>query len=74
MRNFKVTVNQALEVEKYPLPKMEDIFVNLRQAYLQFECEDASKEILTIYTHKGLFTLTRMIYGIGSEPAIWHEL
>ncbi|XP_052244615.1 uncharacterized protein K02A2.6-like [Dreissena polymorpha] len=82
--DFKVTVNQALKVDKYPLPRIEDIFANLshgqkyskldlRQAYLQLEVDDASKELLTINTHQGLYRYNRCVYGISSLPAIWQR-
>ncbi len=46
--DYKVTVNQALTVDQYPLPKPEELFatlgnghkftkLDLRQAYLQME-------------------------------------
>ena len=46
--DFKVTLNPVLEVDKYPLPRIEDIFaslsegkmfskVDLKDAYLQIE-------------------------------------
>ncbi|XP_052814164.1 uncharacterized protein LOC128241260 [Mya arenaria] len=77
---FKVTVNQALKVDKYPLPRVDDIFANLsqgqkftkldsRQAYLHFEVDD-SKEVLTINT---LYRYNRSLYGIASFPAIWQR-
>ena len=48
--DYKVTVNQALEPDKYPLPKPEDLFtvltggdkfskLDLREAYMQMELE-----------------------------------
>ena len=82
--DFKVTVNQAIKVHKYPLPWIEDIFaklsngkmfskLDLRQAYLQLECEDRLKELLTINTHRGLYCYNRLLYGISSAPAIWQR-
>ncbi|XP_060581109.1 uncharacterized protein K02A2.6-like [Ruditapes philippinarum] len=82
--DFKVTVNQAINVDKYPLPRIEDIFANLangkkyskldlRQAYLQLECDDKTKEMLTINTHKGLYSYNRLTYGVSSAPAIWQR-
>ncbi|XP_052223951.1 uncharacterized protein K02A2.6-like [Dreissena polymorpha] len=82
--DFKVTVNQSIKVDRYPLPRIEDIFANLsngrkyskldiRQAYLQLECEDETKELLTINTHRGLYRFNRMLYGVSSAPAIWQR-
>ncbi|XP_052259085.1 uncharacterized protein K02A2.6-like [Dreissena polymorpha] len=82
--DFKVTVNQSIKVDIYPLPRIEDIFANLsngrkyskldiRQAYLQLECEDETMELLTINTHRGLYRYNRMLYGVSSAPAIWQR-
>ena len=49
--DFKVTVNPVLKVDKYPLPKIVDIFatlaegkhfskIDLRNAYLQMEVRE----------------------------------
>ena len=68
--DFKVTVNPNLQIDQYPLPKIDDIFANLsgrkrltkldlRTAYMQIEMEDESKEYLTINTHRGLFRYNR---------------
>ena len=64
--NFKQTVNKALPVDRYPLPKGEDLFatlsggqifskLDLSQAYQQVVLEDASRDLVTINTQKGLF-------------------
>ena len=82
--DFKATVNPQLEVEQYPLPRAEDVFANLsngqkfskldlRQAYLTLECEEESKDLLTINTLKGLYRFNRLVYGISSGPSIWQR-
>ncbi|XP_021379798.1 uncharacterized protein K02A2.6-like [Mizuhopecten yessoensis] len=82
--DFKVTVNFMLQVDKYPLPKIEDIFANLpggkhftkldlRHAYLQMEVAEEDKEYLTINTHRGLFRYNRLVFGIASAPANWQR-
>ena len=65
-RDYKVTVNQVLMVEEYPLPTPEVLFstlaegklfskLDLSQAYLQLPVNAESKQYLTINTHKGLY-------------------
>ena len=82
--DLKVWVNPALLVEQYPLPRIEDIFVNLaggkhfskldlRKAYHQIKVTEESKKFLTINTHKGLFHYNRLVLGVSSSPAIWQR-
>uniref|UniRef100_A0ABM0M1R3 Uncharacterized protein K02A2.6-like n=1 Tax=Saccoglossus kowalevskii TaxID=10224 RepID=A0ABM0M1R3_SACKO len=67
----KVTVNPVLQVDQYPLPRIEDIFselaggqkftrMDLHQAYHQMELDDESKKFLTINTSKGLYRYNRL--------------
>ncbi|CAC5364000.1 unnamed protein product [Mytilus coruscus] len=82
--DFKVTINQQLQVDQYPLPRIDDIFaslsggenfskIDLRQAYLQLEMNEESKKYLTINTHRGLYQYSRMLFGVASAPAIWQK-
>ncbi|XP_048775178.2 uncharacterized protein K02A2.6-like [Ostrea edulis] len=82
--DFKVTLNPVLNVDQYPLPKIDDIFANinggshfskidLKQAYLQLPVDEECKELLTINTHRGLYRYNRMAFGIASAPAIWQR-
>ena len=82
--DFKVTINQQLEVDEYPLPRIDDIYaslsggkqfsvLDLRQAYLQMEVDERSKAYLTVNTHRGLFQYQRLPYGVASAPAIWQR-
>ncbi|XP_015241327.1 PREDICTED: uncharacterized protein K02A2.6-like [Cyprinodon variegatus] len=82
--DFKVSVNPVLCVDQYPLPRTEDIFtavaggkhfskIDLAQAYLQMEVEEATKKYLVINTHKGLFQYNGLVFGIASAPAVWHQ-
>ena len=54
--DYKVTVNQSLQVDQYPLPKLEDLFaslaggakfskIDLTQAYLQLQLEEESRDL-----------------------------
>ena len=60
--DYKMTVNQALDVEEYPLPTPEELFstlsggkifskLDLSQAYLQVPVDEASKPYLMMNTH-----------------------
>ena len=82
--DYKVTVNQSLQVDQYPLPKLEDLFtllaggekfskINLTQAYLQLQLEEESREFVTVNTHMGLYRYTRLPFGIASAPAIFQR-
>lgn len=82
--DFKVTINPVLQVDQYPLPRIEYIFaslsggqhflkIDLAQAYLEMEVEESSKKYLTINTHKGLFRYNRLVFGVSSAPALWQR-
>ena len=60
--DFKVTVNPELEVDKYPLPRIDEIFTNIAggekllkldssHAYLQMEVAEECRPLLTVNTH-----------------------
>ena len=82
--DYKVTVNQSLEIDQYPLPKPEDLFaslaggekfskIDLTQAYLQMLLEEESRGYVTVNTHMGLYRYTRLPFGISSAPAIFQR-
>lgn len=82
--DFKVTVNPALCVDRYPIPRIEDLFsslaggqrftkLDLSNAYLQVPLAESSRKCLTITTSKGLFCYNRLPFGIASAPAIFQR-
>ena len=82
--DFKVTVNPVAKLDRYPVPKVEDLFatlsngklftkLDLRQAYQQLLLDDESKKYVVINTTKGLFQYTRLPYGISSAPGIFQR-
>nr|CAI5833689.1 unnamed protein product [Callosobruchus analis] len=71
--DFRTTVNKALNVDQYPLPKPEDIFaslaggciftvLDLSGAYQQLKVSPEYQKYLTINTHLGMFQYTRLTY------------
>ena len=79
--DYKVTINQVLSVEQYPLPWPDELFAtlaerkifskpNLSQAYLQVQLDDASIPYVSINTDQGLYSFTRLSFGVASAPAI----
>lgn len=73
--DYKSTVNSQLKEEFYSLPRIEEMFsklhngqrftkLDLCQAYNQFLLDDEAKKLLVWSTHKGLFTMNRMPFGI----------
>ena len=73
--DFKRSVNPNIESETYPIPNNDEIFskiqggykfskVDLRQAYLQLELNEDSRNLMVINTHKGLKQYQTMPCGI----------
>ncbi|XP_037509161.2 uncharacterized protein LOC119385864, partial [Rhipicephalus sanguineus] len=82
--DFKVTINPVATVEKYPLPRIEDLWsalsggqkftkLDLRDAYQQLVLQEASRKYVTISTTMGLFQYTRLPFGVTSAPAIFQR-
>ena len=83
--DFKLTVNRVAKLDRYPIPKVYDLFSNLSggkyftkldlsQAYLQVSLDEHSKSLAVVNTHKGLFRYNRLPYGISSAPAIFQRI
>ena len=47
---------------------------NLSHAYLQVQLDEASRDYVTINTHKGLFRYCRLLFGVSSAPAIFQRI
>lgn len=82
--DYKLTVNRASRVDQYPIPRVEDLFAQLNggqhftkldmsHAYQQVVLEEESRKYVTINTHKGLYTYTRLPFGVASSPAIFQR-
>ena len=83
--DFQMTVNPVSKLNRYPIPKVEDLFatleggatftkLDLSQAYLQLKLDPESRKYVVINTHKGLFRYTRLPYGISSATGIFQKV
>ena len=82
--NFKLTANRAIRVDKYPLPRIEDIFsslaggqvftkLDLSQAYQQCVVDEDCRDVLTINTHLGPLRYRRLAYGVNSAVSLFQR-
>ena len=83
--DFKVTVNRVSKLDRYPIPKIEDLLAQLAggkaftkldmsQAYQQLLLEDESKKYVVVNTHRGLFQYNRLPFGVASAPGIFQRV
>ena len=83
--DLNVTVNPVVKLDKYPIPKVEDLFaqlaggktftkLDLSKGCQQLLLDEESKSYVVINTHKGLFWYTRLPYGISSAPGIFRRV
>ena len=80
--DYKVTINQVVDDEQYPLPTAQDLYstlagskvfskLDLTHAYAQMSVDEASQKYLCINTNKGLYAHTKFPYGVKSAPKIF---
>ena len=83
--DYKVTVNKVVSVDTYPIPRIDYLHSNLshgilftrldmRHAYEQLHLNRESRKFVTINTHRGLFTYTRMPYGVSFAPSFFQRV
>jgi hypothetical protein len=72
--NYKATVNPAIKLDHYPIPRLEDIFTTLSDcqvfsvsdlaaAYQQISLHPSCRELLTINTHNWLLSISALALG-----------
>ncbi|UYV82251.1 K02A2.6-like [Cordylochernes scorpioides] len=77
--DFRCTANKAIELDKYPLPSIDEIFsklsgntvfssLDLSRAYLQVRLSEEAKRVVNINTTKGLFAFKMLPYGVAVAP------
>lgn len=78
-------LNDLTVMDAYPLKEIEEqkshfagsvIFsqIDLKDAYLQVELDEESKEKTAIIVRDGLFEFNRMIQGLKTAPATFHRI
>ena len=83
--DFKQTLNRASKLDRYPIPRIEDLFsglaggklfskLDLSKAYLQVPLDDEAKAVAVINTHRGLYQFNRLPYGVSSAPGIFQRV
>ncbi|XP_049522593.1 uncharacterized protein K02A2.6-like [Dermacentor silvarum] len=82
--DYKVTVNPVAVVDKYPIPKAEELWVRLsggvkftkldrKDAYQQLVLELTSRKLTTINTPKGLLQYKRLPFGVSAAPSVFQR-
>ncbi|XP_047995717.1 uncharacterized protein K02A2.6-like [Leguminivora glycinivorella] len=83
--DYKVTLNPQLEIDRFPLPHVEDIFnklrgaeyyceLDLREAYLQAPLDVQSQDLTVIVTEIGTFKYKYLPYGVSTGPGSFQRL
>ena len=83
--DFKVTVNKVAVLDRYPLPRIDELFANLSggtkfskldlsQAYHQIALDESSCKLATLNTHYGLFQYRRLPYGVSSAVSLFQRV
>ena len=83
--DFKVSLNPHLNAQRYPLPTVTEVLqtaaggqrffkIDLADAYLQVELDEESRKYVVITTHKGLFQMNRLAFGLSAAPAIFQSI
>ena len=78
-------VNKAVVPDKYPLPMIEELTthfhgsqvfskLDLRQGYLQVLLHPESRNLTAFITHTGLYSYTRMPFGLSSAPSCFQKI
>ena len=83
--DYKVTVNRENMTETYPLPRIDDLLaslaggvvfskLDLSHAYQQVVLDEQSIELVTINTHKGLYRVNRLPFGVSSALSLFQRI
>ncbi|UYV64114.1 K02A2.6-like, partial [Cordylochernes scorpioides] len=82
--DYRSTVNTIVESDTFPVRAAADLQVNLaggkvfskldlKDAYQQLVVDEETAELLAINTHKGLFKVNRLPFGVSCAPGIFQR-
>lgn len=82
--DYKVTLNQCVEANQYPLPRIEELLaalsngeefskVDLSRAYNQIELDEESSRMCAWSTHRGIYKVNRLPFGISIASGIFQS-
>ena len=80
----RLTVNQVLKCDTYPIPHIEDLFarieegqkfttLDLERAYQQLGLDEELRKYVVINTHQGLYQYNKLPFGVSSAPCIFQR-
>lgn len=78
-------MNQAVVREHFPMPVVEEYLARLgqgkiwskldiREAFHQVELTEASRDVTTFITNRGLFRFKRLPFGLVTAPEIFQRI
>ena len=82
--DYKTTLNKFLLAVNHPLPRIEEIFSKLQggevfskldfsRGYNQLVLDKESRKLVALSTHRGVFLLNRMPFGISPASGIFQR-
>ena len=82
--DYRSTVNPAIESDTYPLPMIQEILaatsggkwfskLDLKQGYQQLTVDNNTAKILTVNTHRGLFKVCRLAFGVKTAAGAFQR-
>ncbi|XP_052753936.1 uncharacterized protein K02A2.6-like [Galleria mellonella] len=82
--DYRATLNKNLLDDKYPIPRVEEVFsklsggryfctLDINQAYLHMKTDPTTAEMQAISTCKGTFKVNRLMFGVKVAPNQWQR-
>lgn len=82
--DYKGTINKYIKELHYPFPKIEKLFarvqgsktftkLDFKNAYNQLKVDEQTSKILAWSTHRGVYKVLRLLYGIKPATAIFQR-